>query len=259
MTEHPLPCRHDGSTEPRKVRYRHADDCPTVTAPDGCPGCPGCLPCTARHCPVCTHRHADGTCAECLAATREDLHQIAELCGSLPTEAAHRGVNSEAAMLHGPAADPEAWRNRATSAMFGRVSDAYLEDCRDELHPTWTLGTWEQLWREHLDQPTDLTATPPRLVDYLDRHMSHMAGLEEPPFEDFAREVRQCRGHLQTILGDQNQGDRANVGCFDCGGGLERKLTEAGFEDQWTCRKCRRKYTIAEYNFALRAKLEEGA
>ena len=159
-------------------------------------------------------------------------------------------------MLLGPTSDPEAWRNRAMSAMRGRIDAAYLEDCRDEQHPTWVLGTWDQLWREELDHPTEQAATLPRLVDYLDQQMTYMAGRMEPPFEDFARDLRGCRGHLQNILGDQNQGDRAGVGCFECGDDLERRLTEAGFEDVWTCRGCRRKYTVAEYNFALRASLE---
>ena len=80
---------------------------------------------------------------------------------------------------------------------------------------------------------------------------------EEAPFEDFARDVRRCRSHLENVLHDENQGDRANVGCFDCGGDLERRLTAGGFEDHWTCRRCRRRYTYAEYNFALRAALEQ--
>ena len=242
-------CRWTATDQPRTIAGRHETDC----ADDQCTGC---QPCEERHCGICQRAHAPVTCAECVAVVREDLHTIAELCGALPEEVAHRGINGEAMMLLGPSADPEAWRNRAMSAMRGRVDAAYLEDCRDEQHPTYVLGSWDQLWRDHLDHPTDLKATLSRLVDYLDGQLTYMSGQDEPPFEDFARDLRGCRGHLQRILGDQNQGDRANVGCFDCGGDLERRLTTAGFEDVWTCRKCRRKYTQAEYNFALRANLE---
>ena len=286
-------CKFNGRENPRVLPGRHEPDCATDE-------CPGCQPCEERHCSVCWRVHADGACAECIAATRDDLRSIAELCGALPEETLHRGVESEAAMLWGPTADPEAWRNRAMSAMRGRLDDAYLEDCRDEQHPLWVLGTWEQAWRDHLDQPTELAATLPRLVDYLDRHMHEMAEVEDVPFEDFARDLRGCRGHVQAVLHDESRGDVANVGCFDCGGRLERRFKRdrvcrhktparawwavigtypeivtpveekaarmpceacdpGGFEDNWTCGTCRREYTPKEYNFALRAALEESA
>ena len=257
-------CRWNGSDEPRIVPGRHADTTcrergagETPQSPQiGAQGCEGCLPCPEPHCACCRRAHAVGACAECVAATRNDLRTIAQLCDALPAEAEHRGVHGEAMMLLGPTADPEAWSNRAMSAIMGRVDAGYLEDCRDEKHPLWVRGTGEQVWRDHLDQPTDLRATLPRLWDYLDRQVHVMAVEVEVPFEDFARDVRGCRGHLEAVMHDQAQGDRANVGCFDCGGDLERRLTKAGFEDHWTCRRCRRRYTYAEYNFALRASLE---
>jgi hypothetical protein len=178
------------------------------------------------------------------------------MCGALPTEVEHRGVNGEAMMLLGPSADPEAWRNRAMSAMRGRIDAGYLDDCRDEQHPLWVLGTWEQLYREEFDHASDLTQTIERAGDYLERVMHRAAESEEVPFDDFARDVRGCRGHLEAVLADSNQGDPANIGCFECGSKIERRLTATGFEDHWTCRSCRRRYTYAEYNFALRASLE---
>lgn len=287
-----MKCRWNGRGLPRTVPQRHDDGCPT---PDECPGC---LPCPEPHCCVCGRSHAVGACAECVAATRDDLRMIAALCDALPEEAEHRGVNGEAMMLLGPSSDPGAHQRRTSRLLaIGRCMHhqrgkecpddlplpigptcrdcdhgscveirgdqyrcpekrAWIEDARDEQHPVYILGSWEQLWRDHLTQPTDLAATLPRLVDYLDRHMHEMAAEPEVPFEDFARDLRGCRGHLEDVLRDQNQGDRAGVGCFDCGGDLERRLTEQGFEDHWTCQRCRRRYTYAEYNFALRASLE---
>lgn len=203
------------------------------------------------------------------------------MCDSLPEEVEHRGVEGEAMMLLAPATDPERRGYMEASVLSGRLdkfdSDGVLirpgmdsletshaKGCKDprctgcagELHPLFVLGTWEMVWRDHLEAPTELRATLDRLVDYLDRNLHIMAAEPLVPFEDFAGDVRRCRGHLEAVLHDQNQGDRANVGCFECGGELERKLTTAGFEDVWTCQKCRQRYTYAEYNFALRASLE---
>jgi hypothetical protein len=259
MSDEPK-CRWVSSDQPRVLAGRHGDECPGGD-------CAGCQRCEERHCGICRYRHAEVTCAECLSVTRETLREIAIHCDALPLEVLDRHVNGEAMMLAGPFADPEAWRFRAMSALMGRVDAAYLEDCRDELHPGYVLDTWTQLWREHLDQPTDLAPTLDRLVDYLDREMTDMARREEPPFEDFAGELRACLAHLCVVLHDQNQGDEANIGCFECGDKLERRLlprkagpTRAkdtgGFEDHWTCKGCHRRYTYAEYNFALRAHLE---
>ena len=152
------------------------------------------------------------------------------------------------------------------SAMFGRVDAAYLSDCRDEMHPLWTLAWIEQEWREALDQPTDLTVSIARSGDYIARTMHVVAGLtvmpdgsQPPELADAARRLRECRSHLEDVLHDKSMGDVANIGCFECGSKLERRLTASGFDDVWTCKGCRRRYTYAEYNFALRAALEESA
>ena len=59
-------CRWNGSENPRVVKGRHDEDCPGGD-------CAGCQPCTEPHCRVCNRAHVEGTCAECLAETREDL------------------------------------------------------------------------------------------------------------------------------------------------------------------------------------------
>lgn len=126
------------------------------------------------------------------------------------------------------------------------------------LHPLYCLAYWDGVWRDALehDEPNE-RLTVATATDYLDRQLTYMAGFEHVPFEDFARDLRKCRAHLESVLHDQNQGDRANVGCFECGADIERRLGKQGFEDFWTCVKCRQRYTVAEYNFALRAKLED--
>jgi hypothetical protein len=244
-------CRFVASDEPRVLSGRHDADCAGGE-------CRGCQPCTEPHCRVCGRTHADGTCAECLAEARDDLSAIAVRCGALSAEVLHRGIHSEAMTLLGPAADPEAWGHMTASVKVGRLPADYLAHADGELHPLFVLGTWDMVWRAELEHDEAGALTLHGAVDYLDRQMTYMAGYEHSPFEDFARDLRRCLAHIERVLHDQRQGDRANVGCFECGGDLERRLTEGqGFEDFWTCRGCRRRYTQAEYNFALRAKLED--
>lgn len=236
--------------QPRAIVGRHHDDCPGDD-------CRGCQPCTETHCLCCGKNHAHAACPACIGHARGDLAAIVTMCGfPLVAEALNRGVNAEATMLLSPTADPQAWRWRATSALMGRVPAAYLEDCRDERHPTWVLGSWEQLWRDHLDQPTDLRLTIDRAADYLGRHLTDMGEVLDPPFDEFAKDIHGCRAHLESVLSEGDRDDPAGVGCFDCGGQLVRRMTDTGLDDKWTCRKCERRFTDPEYHLAVRAAIE---
>lgn len=243
-------CKWNGRGNPRVLPGRHGAECPdeALSAPESDEqGCGGCLPCPERHCAVCQRAHGD-VCPECIASTRDDLAAIRLMCGALPAEVEHRGINGEAMMLLGPSADPEAWRNRAMSAMRGRVDAGYLDDCRDEQHPLWVLGTWEQLYREEWDQPSDLRQTIARAGDYIDRNLARMAECEEVPFEDFARDVRGCRGHLEDILRD---GEQVETGapCPKCDRALVKNYGRAEPFDRWVCpsRTCGEWFLDSEY------------
>lgn len=238
-----LACKFGGRNEPRIVPGRHGDECEGEQ-------CSGCQPCEESHCRACRRTHADQTCAECLAATRDDLREIGRLCDALPAEVEHRGVNGEAMMLLGPAANPEAWGHREASARSGRISADYLEDARDEQHPLFVLGSWEMVYREHFEQPTDLAATLPRLIDYLDRQLHVVAAEPLIPFEDFAREVRGCRGHLEDVLRDGVQRD-TGAPCIDCGVPLVREWGKLVAADGWRCPRCKEFYTEDQYRFAV--------
>lgn len=243
-------CRWVNSDRPRVLKGRHAEGCVSEI-------CWGCLTCTEPHCRVCGVAHDEGACPECRAGTREALHDIARMCDALPEEVEHRGIEGEAMFLLGPAADPEARGHLEASVAVGRVPIDYLADAIGETHPVWVLGTWQMVWQDALDHETDdARVTLVEAVDYLDRNLTYMAGYQHVPFEDMARDFRKCRTHLESVLHDQRQGDRANVGCFDCRGDLERKIGATGFEDHWTCQRCHRRYTQPEYNFALRAAIE---
>jgi hypothetical protein len=257
------------SDHPRILPDRHQDEC-------GDEACGGCLACPSPHCRVCGVEHSVGACAECVGEVRDDLAEILEMYAELPTEAETRGVNGEAAALLGPSADPEAWGHVSASIASGRIAadwrllpkdqpkraDGTPKPLDDERHPLWVFGTWAMVYREAFDHDEPLSrATVDSEGGYLARNLSYMGNFEYVPFEEFARDLRICSGHLKAVRHDRDNGERANVSCFDCNGDLERMLGPKGFDDQWTCRSrgCRRKYTIAEYNFALRAKLEESA
>jgi hypothetical protein len=280
-------CRWAGANYPRVIPGRHAATCPETHAmapqsaeqgeaapPEGhrdAAGlsegvtCSGCLPCPEPHCVTCARAHADATCAGCVADTRDDLAAIARLTRNLLTEAEHRGVEGEAAHLHAPTANPEAWRQRRRHGYRDHIvvrPDGTTErpDVIGEDHPLWVTGTWELLVVEHLGHTRRTSRiTVASAVSYLDRNLTDLAADPDFPFEDLASEARRCRAHLEAVLHDEERGVRANIPCFECGADLERRLTRAGFDDHWTCRRCRRVYTIAEYNFALRAALEASA
>lgn len=230
-------CRFVATDQPRVVSGRHNDRCT-------CDGEFGCLPCPETHCVVCGRAHAKAACTGCLEAARSDLNAIGSLCASLPAEAAAKGTQSEAMMLLGPTADPEAWRNRATSAMWGRIDASYLEDCRDELHPLWVLGSWEQIWRDHLDHYSITSVTVESAHAYLDMQIGYMSEQIEPAFDEFARELRGCRAHLENVLHDGIREERG-APCVQC----EKPMTKVG--DDWHCRTCHRTATEAEYRFAV--------
>jgi ribosomal protein L37AE/L43A len=231
------------------MTHTHLHDCNTS-------GCDGCQPCAERHCALCGREHvtvegrgADQTCTTCLAAVRDDLRLIVELHARMLTEATHRGVNSEATVLAGPAADVETWNRRGLliAAQAAHADDlspaadrlrAWAEDCRDEAHPLWVLGSWDMLVREHYDQPSDITATVANCRDYLDGHLTRLAHDVDFAFNELAREVRQCRGHMEDVLHDGIREDRG-APCPACGrAALVKAWGESEDQDRWTCPKC---------------------
>jgi predicted nucleic acid-binding Zn ribbon protein len=241
----------------RYVRGRHFSECGDAE------DCSGCLRCPENHCGECrkgTHLgFGEATCAECIGKARATLRSLLDLYAALPYEAEHRGALSEAANLHGPATDAEAWsyRKAARSLRLGVPMSSLEEDDPD--HPVFVLGGWiHALGEDYADRP-DRQLTLSEAVDWLDRRLGRIANDAGQDFGQFKREVEHCRTHMEAVLHDQAMGDAANIGCFECGAGLERRLTDRGFEDHWTCKGCRRRYTYAEYNFALRAALEASA
>lgn len=258
-------CRWVSSDQARVLPGRHEDGCEDET-------CRGCQPCTMDHCRVCTVEHSSGACGGCLAEVREGLTELRQMCGALPEEVETRGIDGEAMNLLGPAADPEARGHWEASVLAGRIVPvdcdardlhevrAWLETAAHELHPLIVIGGWAIVYRDTFEH-----SEPVGRVDvltetgYLERNLTEMAEVEFVPFEDFARDLRRCVGHMEQVLGNSDRGERTNIDCLDCGAALERRLGAQGFEDVATCRGCRRRYTGPEYNFAVEANLIDRA
>lgn len=237
-------CYWVGSDQPRMIRGRHDYGCD-----DG--ECRGCQPCTEPTCRVCGIEHAAGACASCVGAVRDDLAAILTMCGALPTEVEHRGVESEALNLLGPVADPEARGHLEASVAAGRVPAEYLEAGTET--PLWTIGTWAMVYRDAFEHDEPIGAVDLATeAGYLGRNLTHAADWPHVPFEDMAKDLRRCVSRLEAVLHDSERGERTNIDCLDCGNTLERKLGKAGFEDVATCRGCKRRLTAAEYLLAVK-------
>lgn len=252
-------CRFVASDQPRAVSGRHAEECADRFGDDP-NGCQGCLPCSEPHCRVCRRTHAEGTCAECLAEARDNLHQIARMCDALPEEVEHRGIEGEAMVLLAPATNPERRGHLEASVLAGRIpweaiETSHKRDCDNprctgcvgELHPEFVLGTWESAWRDALehDEPAeafDLSLT----VDYIDRTMGYMADYEWAPFEDFAGDLRRCMGHLEVVLHDGEQVD-TGAPCLGCQVPLQREWGRLAAADGWRCPRCREWRSDVDY------------
>ena len=264
-------CRFVSTTDPRVISGRHQDPCRCDDRELGC------LECDQTHCVVCSKEHARAACVTCLEAARSDLQAIGDLCLGLPAEAAQKGVQSEAMMLLGPVADPEAWRQTAMSAvrgwlckciqrrqlcpsLFGKTcpDEAYLDDNleQDETHPLFVLAGWEQVWRDYLDHPTDEPVSIQSAARYLDMQMGYMSERLERPFDDFARDLRTCRAHLEDVLRDGIREERSQVPCVECETRLTRVYGDKESDDRWLCPRCRRTYSDEEYARAQHFHLE---
>ncbi|MGH3496301.1 MAG: hypothetical protein ACRDP1_02400 [Nocardioidaceae bacterium] len=236
-------------------------------------------------CCVCGADADQRTCPVCVGEARDNLNTITTLAAHLPHQAVHRGVDSAAAMAAGPAADPEAWQHRALSAITGRVcrcatrgrgcprdwptpapcpDEAYLSDCRDELHPLWVLGMWESDWRQVFDQPTGLRVTVGRAAAYLARQLAYAAAHHDG-FDEFAADVDRCRRWLEDVLYAGARDEATAAPCFRCGGRLVRRVAArtgrslGGREDTRRCRRCGQVYDETSYWLAVRAHAEQVA
>ena len=243
-------CIWQGSDQPRAIKRRHEDDCEDE-------GCRGCLPCPGPHCIVCGIEHVDQrTCPECVGQAREDVFEIRKLWRNLPRHALVGGNNGKleaAREIPGGEAMvlliPGSHGKGATAAKRRGDDASHLEDERDSetMLPELCLVNWEEDWRRMLGNPPD-PDVPASLEDaatFLDEHLS-WAAQEHDAFDEFAREVRQQRAHIEDVL---HAGERTETGapCLEHNKPLVKVYGKTEADDRWVCPRCPEPVSLADY------------
>mgnify|MGYP007100071393 FL=1 len=232
-------------------------------------------PCPETHCQANCGRHTGGmlTCPECITEARDHLTRIVEAAALMLPEAIHRGVNSEAANLAGPAPHPGTARARwqqgraraSTEAwvsgefdpdVFNRAIDRLPDD--DPAHPYAVLGRWHMMLAEDYQHEIHDDISVAGSAGYLNRTMHRLAHDPYQDFPIFLRDIRHCRRHLDAVLRANAQIERG-APCHLCGeGDFVKHYTEAmgsygrkdraGYllddqgqripADEWRCNRC---------------------
>jgi hypothetical protein len=258
-------CRYDDESGDWVTR-EHVRDCHSHA-------CEGCKPCQKDHCALygtCpNHVDADAglhTCPSCIGEVRSLVSEIVELTTLVYLELEHAGVNSEAAVISGPVADPDQLDARRSFVTrrddyrgwcdFPRLS---LFDMDDAHHPAAVFGQWERdLRREYEQAPRgDDDAMWPlphtteadmltRSATYFDTMMAGRFPHDEP-FEAFAKAIRRVRNHLEVVISDSRRPEMG-APCPTCAARLEDTDHRAprlvkrhdegdrtGASDTWVC------------------------
>jgi hypothetical protein len=156
------------------------------------------------------------TCARCLGRTRQDIRNIVERAALMLPEAIVTGVNSQAAVLAGPATDVEAWSWRKVTAKQGRAWHLSQDEEDDERHPFTVLTRWAWMISNAYNNPGPDVWTITNAADYLNRVLHRIAQDPGQDFAQMATELRKCRTHLETVLTDSLDPERG-APCPTCG------------------------------------------
>lgn len=240
-------------------------------------GHPVCFVCQRRSLTV----HERQTCAHCVARTRADLADIENLYSRLPgvlveNRIPNSGANDRTGGTHEPlmpggdalamlAPGGAGYDNSSRRGNRDHVAD---ELTSDPPSVPGLLAVHEDDWRHQLGHPAAGPPTVSGSVAYLTSQLDRMAQVYSE-FDTFTVDMRTLRSRLQVVAG---LSERPVVGadCFDCGQRLVRRYryqgdrlkpaysstSGPGLEDDWTCERCERVYTPAEYFLAVRAQLE---
>lgn len=212
------------------------------------------------------------TCPGCIARARDDMRRIEIAAALMLPEAIHRGVDSEAANLAGPAPHPAVAHARFAErraelmaehlphdfAGYNAAYDAELAILDIEVHPYGLLGRWEMMIRKDYDLPESEPVTVSGSVAFLGRVLHRIAQDPEQDFALLAGDLHRCRAHCEAVLRANAQVERG-APCHLCDGGdFVKHYTEAmgsygkrdrsGFlvddqgqripADEWRCNRC---------------------
>lgn len=186
--------------------------------------------CTARRsCSVHIGRD-ELTCPRCIARVRASLRRIPMLAALLmPVAVAAGTIETAAAALAGPAAQPGAWTARRIAMRshlsawegLGRITEQQhlharqIMDESDDRHPLNVLGAWDLMIREDYDHPSRARVTVTNAADYLDRQLSRIANDPEQDWALLSSEVRKCRRHLEEVVALSARPERG-APCPEC-------------------------------------------
>jgi len=228
---------------------------------------------------VCTARASCGrevaptelTCPVCLGRTRRDLTAIVTLAALMPSEAEHRGVNSEAAYLAGPAADPVTWVTR--KVYMARTLDVPLASLEDDdpWHPYGVLGRWQMMLEEDYGLRDTRKVTISGAASFFahddGRFLYRFANDPDQDFALFAAEIATCRAHLDAVLHDSRTPEKG-APCPECstdfGSGpplVKHYVDEdpTGASDRWACPECDSWWSEADYRLRVGTRYLEHA
>lgn len=165
------------------------------------------------------------TCARCIGRTRQDLRQVVELSALMLPQAIADGVDSEAANLAGPGADPAVliWRrilakrwieNHIPPAKWEAAIQGLIED-DDERNPLNVLSRWQTMLADEWGHNRPERLTVAGAAAYLERQLGRLAQDPEQDWAAFAREVRRVRTHMESVLHNDTRPDKG-VPCPTC-------------------------------------------
>lgn len=171
--------------------------------------------CRARR--TCSQHVGNGenTCARCVGRTRQDIRRVVTQAALMLPQAIGDGVNSEAAMLAGPAANVEAWTWRKVAARQGGSWHLSLLEEDDERHPYTVLTRWQMMLSEDWGHALPDTLTIAGAGAYLERNLGRLAQDPEQDWPLFASEVSRVRSHMESVIHNDTRPERG-APCPEC-------------------------------------------
>ena len=113
----------------------------------------------------------------------------------------------------------------------------------DDGGPAWVLGIWEMMLRDDYGMPDDRRITVASAAGFLDRVLHRVAHDPSQDFPLLAKEVHDCRAHLEAVLHDSRTPEKG-APCPECsssdkpGPNLVKHYVDedtTGTSDWWGC------------------------